>query len=380
MEKKQTSEITRSAIKEPVKLQLWGMAAGRCEICNKLLYLDSYFGDNVNFAENAHIHAVGSAGPRHKDDMTQEEINCVDNLMLLCAEHHHLIDTKPESYPDERLVDLKKAHEERIRKLTEIQEDASCRMVTFFSNIDHAEVFSATNLLRNAVVKDKMYPQQDEPIRLHDGLDTKYIPSAEEFQRKAEDLASQVKLFFSSIVKKDDTIAIFAFAPMPLLIKLGTLLCDQLNVHVFQCHREGDRWAWPKDSSEVDYIIKKTQTASETNIALVIDLSAVIVDRRITAVLGECCTIYHLTIEQPNRLFVRNKEIQNAFVRSFRSVMELIRNEHPNATNIKLFPAVPTSLAVRAGMDIMPKVDLPIIVYDQLGEGPDFKETITIGG
>ena len=109
--------------------------AGRCEICNKLLYLDSRYGDDANFAENAHIHAVGKTGPRHVDDMTQDEINNIDNLMLLCAEHHHLIDTKPENYPSDFLIVQKKNHENRIRRLTEIQDSDSCKMVTFFSNI-----------------------------------------------------------------------------------------------------------------------------------------------------------------------------------------------------------------------------------------------------
>ncbi len=85
------------------------MSAGRCELCNKLLYLDSNFGDSANFAENAHIHAVGAAGPRHEDEMDENEINQIDNLMLLCAEHHHLIDTKPENYPADYLVRKKES-------------------------------------------------------------------------------------------------------------------------------------------------------------------------------------------------------------------------------------------------------------------------------
>ena len=67
------------------------------------------------------------------DEMSKEEINKIENLMLLCAEHHHLIDTKPENYPDNTLIECKKPHEERIRKITEIQDDASCKIVTFFS-------------------------------------------------------------------------------------------------------------------------------------------------------------------------------------------------------------------------------------------------------
>lgn len=378
--KKQTSEIKRTALKEFVKLRLWGMSAGRCEICNTLLYLDSYYGDDANFAENAHIHAVGSTGPRHKEEMSQEEIDCVDNLMLLCAEHHHLIDTKPENYPSDMLVKQKKAHEERIRRLTDIQDDVSCKMVAYFSNIDNAEVFCTTSLFRKAVAKENMYPKQEEPIFLHEGTITKYVPSLEIFKQKADDLENQIRIYFNSIVKKEDSIAMFALAPIPLLIKLGTLLCDQLNVKVFQCHRVGDKWAWPEDTSSVNYKIKRTRNNLEDIVALVIDLSAEIIDTRITNVLSESCSIYHLTIDEPNRNFVKNQEIQNEFVYYFRSVMEQIRNEHPQAQCINLFPALPNSLAIRLGMDIMPKIDLPLVVYDQMSTGTDFKESITIGG
>lgn len=83
---KKSSEIARTAIDDKIKLTLWGRAAGRCEICNKLLYCDSKYGDPANFAEFAHIHAVGMTGPRHRNEITQDEINQIDNLMLLCEE------------------------------------------------------------------------------------------------------------------------------------------------------------------------------------------------------------------------------------------------------------------------------------------------------
>ena len=113
---------------------------------------------------------------------------------------------------------------------------------------------------------------------------------------------------------------------------------------------------------------------------MVIDLSAQIIDNRVTSVLGDECTIFHLTIESPNRLFVKNKKIQDDFVKSFRSLMEQIKNEYPNADKIHVFLAMPNSLAIRAGMDIMPKVDLPIVIYDVLSAGNEFTETIKMGG
>ena len=140
---KLNSEIGRTAISEIVRMKLWAISAGRCEICNRLLYSDIHFGLEGNFGELAHIHAVSVGGPRHKKGMSSEEKNNIDNLMLLCGEHHHQIDHNPKDYSDGLLMRLKKQHESRIRAVTEITEDQSCRIVTYFSNIDSIEVFSS---------------------------------------------------------------------------------------------------------------------------------------------------------------------------------------------------------------------------------------------
>ena len=39
------------------------------------VYKRQKYGDVANFAELAHIHAVGASGPRHCDELTQDEIN-----------------------------------------------------------------------------------------------------------------------------------------------------------------------------------------------------------------------------------------------------------------------------------------------------------------
>lgn len=104
----------------------------------------------------------------HMDDNVKPvygklENNQIDNLMLLCEEHHHLIDTKPENYSGTFLCTKKAAHESRIRRVTEIQEDASCKIVVFFSNIDSVDVYGDTISFKRAVIRDEMYPKQDEP-------------------------------------------------------------------------------------------------------------------------------------------------------------------------------------------------------------------------
>jgi hypothetical protein len=114
-------------------------------------------------------------------------------------------------------------------------------------------------------------------------------------------------------------------------------------------------------------------------VALVIDLSAEIVDDRITRVLGEEISITHLTIDTPNRLFVTGKDVQDSFVVSFRKVMEDIKNHRPEPTEIHVFWAAPNSLVIRAGMDYMPKADLPLFYMSKISRTRLF-EALRIGG
>lgn len=378
--KRINSEIGRTGIDPKVLLKLWAVAGGRCELCNRILFSDLTFGADGNFGETAHIHAVSAGGPRHKIGMTPEEKNSIDNLMLLCEEHHHMIDSNPDDYGDSFLIAQKKRHELRIRSVTDIGENQSCRMVSYFSNIDNYEVFNSDRLFKDAVLSAGLLPLQQPVISLNADSHIKYEPSKESITSKSKDLEIQFKSWFDTVIKKADAIAVFALAPQPLLFKLGTLLNDQYNVKAFQCHRIGHKWAWKDDAARANFIFTKSKSGSSGNVALVIDLSAQVLDDRIEAAVDNDCSIFHLTMATPNRAFVTNEHIQDYFVKTFREAMETIKNLRPAPKTINLFPVMPQSLVIRAGMDYMSKTDLPLKIYEQGKAGQEFFETIMIGG
>jgi hypothetical protein len=68
----------------------------------------------VILGEIAHIIAERRDGPRGDQPMSVEERNRASNLMLLCQEHHQLVDSKPAAYSIERLRAMKTAHEQWV--------------------------------------------------------------------------------------------------------------------------------------------------------------------------------------------------------------------------------------------------------------------------
>ena len=67
-------------------------------------------------ADTGHIHAISPDGPRWKEGLTTEELNSLDNLILLCKNHHAVVDSQPEFYTAEQLKQWKAEHEAKVHR------------------------------------------------------------------------------------------------------------------------------------------------------------------------------------------------------------------------------------------------------------------------
>ena len=95
---------------------LWGAANGRCSFpnCPKKLVSEATSDDpRVMLGEIAHIVGESANGPRGQSPLMQEERDSYENTILLCHEHHELVDGQPKTYTVEILHGYKRSHEER---------------------------------------------------------------------------------------------------------------------------------------------------------------------------------------------------------------------------------------------------------------------------
>lgn len=67
--------------------------------------------------EECHIASTAGQGPRA--DQVADVLDGYGNLILLCPNHHRLIDTIVDDYPVERLFEIKRGHEEWVKKSLE---------------------------------------------------------------------------------------------------------------------------------------------------------------------------------------------------------------------------------------------------------------------
>lgn len=113
--------------------------------------------------EIAHIVAQSKGGPRAEVSVPGGNIDGFDNLILLCHEHHELVDQQPNTYPVEKLRQFKLDHEEWVRtRLSKGQEyEGLARPVTMVTENVFANVLPISQLPHYVFSGNCMIPENE---------------------------------------------------------------------------------------------------------------------------------------------------------------------------------------------------------------------------
>jgi hypothetical protein len=116
---------------------IWGKGAGRCYYCNASLIGDLIAGnEDANFGFIAHIVGEKETSPRGDPVRSPLLADDASNLMLMCYPHHKLIDVDElVNYPEQKLLDMKAAHEDRVSTLTDITSDRASHVLRYGAKI-----------------------------------------------------------------------------------------------------------------------------------------------------------------------------------------------------------------------------------------------------
>lgn len=347
---------------------LWGKAAGRCQYrgCNKPLFVDALTKSEFNQAYIAHIVADVPGGPRGDEERSALLQNNISNLMLLCDEHHRLIDIKDEAgHPESLLLQMKKEHEDRIDKVAAINPNMHSHIVTYKANVGaHTPVISYESV--REFLLPSHYPAQTQSIDLSLSNSPQRDRNQSFWATELENLELQFNEQIRPKFRKGEInhLSVFALAPMPLLIKLGTLINDIQYAEIHQPVREPKTWNLSNDNIETKYQVIEPDEIHPV-VTLNISLSATINNDRITSVLGDNCSIFTLTIEAPFNDFLKSKKQLQDFSVEVRKLLNNIKSKYDAQTPLHVFPAMPVAAAIELGRVWMPKADMPMIIYDE---------------
>lgn len=132
--------LARSYLDKDLKL-LFGKSGMYCafpECRQRLLAPGNELDDEAILGHIAHIVAHSDTGPRSNPDMPASERNRYDNLVLLCAHHHGLVDAQHNSYTIDDLRSWKSSLEawvderltEGMREVRFVELEAVCTSLT----------------------------------------------------------------------------------------------------------------------------------------------------------------------------------------------------------------------------------------------------------
>jgi hypothetical protein len=313
----------------------------------------------------AHIVAFKPEGPRGKVKPRPTEINDISNLMLLCPECHHLIDTRPNEYPREVLEKYKKDHEARIFRLTGIKTDNKTTVVQLKSRIGSQTVAIPAPEIYRAI--SPRYAEDPQGIIIDltniDGQDNGFYQTAmRTIKRKVEMLYEP-----GMEVEKTRHISLFALAPIPLLVFLGSQLSNKVAVEPYQRHRDTEDWVWKTDGQPAEYRFLKRQSGTDpSSVALLLSLSGTIQTSELPAEIDKCFSVYEITLAKgtPRPGFLRMREDLASCKKVYEEALSSIRRDHAGLSRLHFFPAVPAPIAMLCGRELLPKVDPVLVVYD----------------
>lgn len=220
-----------SHIPEKVRTVLMGKSGGKCEFrgCEEFVLNESLTRKSGIYSNFAHIIADSENGPRGDRELSQKLRTEESNIMVLCFKHHKVIDENENEYTVELLREMKAEHEKYIRELMQIPKNNRIIAVKYTSSIsDRIPVINDKDIMISAE-KQKMYCTGDIINLNGNTYDERNSESF--FELESQNLKSCFLQNVKPIQKRDSSypIYLYAIAPQPLLIYLGTLFSDISN-------------------------------------------------------------------------------------------------------------------------------------------------------
>jgi SMODS-associated and fused to various effectors sensor domain/HNH endonuclease len=350
--------VKRSDLKQNVRLLLFVRAGGRCQFdgCNRYLLEHAPTLREGNFAEIAHIVAFQEDGPRGTAERANTKINSIENLMLLCPPCHKLVDDHPGEYSRPTLEKYKHEHEERIRHVTGLAAGRKTTPVVLKSRIGGQDVAVPFEHIVAAVAP--RYPLRRLPFLIDltafdDAAAGFMALASEEIKRRAARLYEP-----GAEAAQTGHLSVFALAPIPLLIFLGTQLSNKVPADVFQRHRDTEDWTWKQASKGVQYELRTLRCGTNrSDVALAIEASGSVGTDRLPESIDESYSVYAITPigESPCPTLLRSRFDLENFRLAYQSALAFVLANHGLLKFVDFFPVVPAPIAVLCGRELTSK-------------------------
>jgi len=368
----------RAAVSDLDARRVWVAAGGRCTFCKEFLAEDQTTGQSVFTGQLAHIVGATEAkgSPRGKSSRSLKERALPENLMLLCAGEHKVIDTFEHwaTYGEEQLHAFKEQHERDVRELTGLMRKPKSTVVRVSGDVrGHAVDFSKQAVIR-ALLEEQRFPDFslheesrncEVDLRPHDGENdsdgTYWNSTALTLKTRLRPLNHHLK------TKEIDHISVFALARIPILVQLGVLLDDVTNVTVHNRRRgSGDGWGWYTKGPSKNLAFAVTEAPGDGDPVVTFSISGPVdLDALPEELQGRPRYDIRAQGVELSPTILRSSDDLEALINKWREVLATLEANHRNRP-VSLVLAVSAAAAVEIGRAHMTRAHGPFKVFDRI--------------
>ena len=382
------TEIQRKDVPVETRIRVWAKAAGRCELCGAYL-LDGAgsFLHAVSFGQIAHIVGAtpGKNSPRGESDLTADERAGEENLLLLCYRCHKRIDDKAyrDRYTTEFLRQKKQHHERRVREVTDFATLRPTSVVTVSADIHGTAAPISLAQVAEALRREGFTGMGDDT---RNGAFTLELPGNENdgwaWDAHRTELDRLTMRVAEAIAAGDiETVSVFALAPIPTLVYLGSKLDDKTEIRLFRRKRIDDMtaWAWDDGVSTTKFSVAlDTSLSSAQEATVIIELSSSVKKSRLPS---DLTSLPRVTISPTGQLpspeLISTLDALEEFGKVWRETLARIEKNFSNVRKLHLIASVPTAAAIAMGRYRMRATQPTMVVYQLNNESYEAAIEIT---
>jgi hypothetical protein len=344
---------------------LWAKAAGMCAHpdCRQRLVLAATAKDEAaKIGEVAHIVARRKDGPRGEFEIPPEVLHRYDNLVLLCANHHTMVDAQPETYPVDTLRMWKAEHEAWVAAVTANLGGAPWTAIVQEERpwIDLAEAkqaLGAGNCLESVV-------------------ELRNDPTLEGWEAAAARERSTITWALAHTPQERRRFAVFSLGRIPLAVQLGFALSDRVRAALFHFDRDRGSWSWAENAAaggDLTGTVSDCDEGPRDEAAIRVSLSAEI--RPETTI--RCGIEIDIGTSEPSVRWLRTPAQLTALARIYAEALDSVRARE--CKRIHLYYAGPPAGAIVLGRGYNPRMNPELHVYEyRRGESPAYERALVL--
>lgn len=373
---------------------VWHDAGGRCMFrgCGKDLGRTLLTTKTAAAAYLAHIVASDPDGPRGDQQTSMKLSDDPENVMLMCDEHHRLIDRIDEDgHQPPLLRQMRSEHVAMVRHALNGLAFRRAQGIALLADLANVKTSSGERDMRLAMLERKLAPMQsiEYPARRtqrDDRVDPGFWRNL--LHEHELDLRELVRhLGAGQNLGECEALAVFPVHLVPLLVLWGRVIGEARPVEVFQFHRHRATWRWDQlaiTKATSAFFLESSSEAPASEVLLTIELTATVDMNALPPQLAARIARKELEwvrirAHVPNDACIAHPEDLEQFTLVARDAIRLVQ-DRMRASRVHLIGISPASTLFRLGQLLQAGHHCPYTVYDRANFSMPFSSALTITG